>query len=104
MFTRAFWWEKIINYLQNAVIGNEIGSIQPQAAQAYDLSGTTDITILNGLDTVCHKNNHKLLKMHSVKYIVSGVVFVPCRILVSFLCFLAALVALRYSDCALDNK
>ena len=79
--------------------------VRSQAAQAYDLSGTTDITIVNNLiHWICHKNNHKLLKMHSVKYIVSGVVFVPCRILVSFLCFLAALVALRYSDCALDNK
>ena len=71
MFAHAFWWEKIINYLQNAVIGNVIGSVQAQVTQAYDLFGTTDITIVNALDTVCHKNNHKLLKMHlNIEYLV----------------------------------
>ena len=44
---------------------------------------------------ICHQNI-KLLIMHALKYKIVGVVFVPCQSYYRLMCFLAALVALRY--------
>ena len=39
-----------------------------------------------------------------LKYKIPGAVFVLCRIAVTFLWFIAVLVALRHADSALDNQ
>ena len=51
---------------------------------------------------ICHKNN--LTIENALKYKIPGAVFVPCRIVVSFLWILAVLVDLRYADSALDLR
>ena len=63
-----------------------------RVAQAYDLCSITDITLVNVLDM---SSKYILYIDNALKYRIAGGVFVQLE-LVSFLWFLAALVALLY--------